>query len=135
VLARLILFTTLLCAPPAIAAAAPDPAAAQGGAQLYADNCVACHRPTGLGVNGAFPPLAGSPLATGDPTAAALRVLNGRGGMPAFKAALTDAQIADVLTYVRSTWGNKARKVLPATVTAARGAGHGTAITGGQQAH
>ena len=128
-LSKLILFTTLLCvlALPAIAAA--------DGAQLYADNCVACHRPTGLGVKGAFLPLAGSALATGDPKAAALRVLNGRGGMPAFKAALTDPQIADVLTYIRSTWGNNAPKVLPATVAAARAGGPASTITGGQQAH
>ena len=125
--AKLTCLLIALCAVPGVAAA--------DGAQLYADNCVACHRPNGLGVKGAFPALAGSAVAIGDPKAAALKVLNGRGGMPAFKTALTDDDIAQVLTYVRATWGNKAAPVKPATVAAARGGGVGAPIGGGQQAH
>ena len=125
--AKLACLMIALCALPGLALA--------DGAQLYADNCVACHRPNGLGVKGAFPALAGSVVATGEPKAAALKVLNGRGGMPAFKAALTDDDIAQVLTYVRATWGNRAPRVKPATVAAARGGGQGVTVGGGQQAH
>jgi len=61
-------------------------------------------------------------------------VLNGRGGMPTFKADLTDAQIAAALTYVRSAWGNHAPAIEPATVAAVRAKGAApTAV--GLQAH
>ncbi len=109
--------------------------AAPSGQQLFMDNCSACHRPNGEGVKGAFPSLVGDPVATGDPKAAALKVLNGRGGMPAFKASLPDETIAAVLTYVRSSWGNKSGPVSPAVVAAARGAGANRQVQSGQQAH
>jgi len=47
-------------------------------------------------------------------------VLNGRGGMPAFKSDLTDVQMAMVLTYIRASWGNKASAVTTAQVSQAR---------------
>jgi mono/diheme cytochrome c family protein len=47
-------------------------------------------------------------------------VLNGRGGMPAFRNSLSDDQLAAIITYVRSAWGNKAPPVTAATVAAAR---------------
>ncbi len=109
--------------------------AAPSSQQLYLDNCSACHRPNGQGVKGAFPSLVGDPIATGDAKAAALKVLNGRGGMPAFKASLSDETIASVLTYVRSSWGNKAGPLSSAIVAAARGSGAGHQVQTGQQAH
>ncbi|HEX7761038.1 MAG TPA: c-type cytochrome [Caulobacteraceae bacterium] len=109
--------------------------AAPSGQQLFLDNCSACHRPNGQGVKGAFPSLVADPIATGEAKAAALKVLNGRGGMPAFKASLPDETIAAVLTYVRSSWGNKAGPVTTAIVAAARGAGAGRQVQSGQQAH
>lgn len=42
------------------------------------------------------------------------------GNMPAWKGTLSDKQIADVITYIRSSWGNKASAVTPAQVTAAK---------------
>lgn len=114
---------------------APAAHAAPSGQQLFLDNCSACHRPNGVGVKGAFPALVGDPIATGDAKAAATRVLNGRGGMPAFKASLSDETIASVLTYVRSAWGNKAGPVTPAIVAAARGSAASHQLQSGAQAH
>jgi mono/diheme cytochrome c family protein len=119
----------------AATATAPAAFAAPSGQQLFLDNCSACHRPNGVGVKGAFPALVADPIATGDAKAAASRVLNGRGGMPAFKSQLSDETIAAILTYVRSSWGNKASAVTPAIVAAARGTGAGHQVQNGQQAH
>jgi len=62
-------------------------------------------------------------------------VLNGRGGMPTFKAELTNQQIASILTYVRSSWGNHAPPVTPAVVSEARGGGDLGKASGALQAH
>jgi mono/diheme cytochrome c family protein len=87
------------------------------GEQLYNDNCAACHRKAGQGVPGAFPALKADKVALGDPKAAALILLTGKGGMPAFKDSLSDAELASIMTYVRASWGNKA-KPIPAAVFA-----------------
>lgn len=107
--------------------------AAADGKSLYMDNCSACHQVTGKGVKGAFPALAGSPLVQGDPKIVASTVLNGRAGMPAFKDDLSDADLAAILTYVRSSWGNKAPALAPKQIATARG-GAKTASRG-LQAH
>lgn len=104
-----------------LAVAAALPAMAQpAGEGLYADNCAACHMPTGLGVKGAFPALAGNKLVTGSPAVLTTTVLNGRGGMPAFRDELSDESLAAVLTYLRSSWGNKAAPLTPQTVAGVR---------------
>lgn len=100
--------------------ATPLLAAEKPGRGLYLENCSACHRPDGVGVKGAFPALAGSQVVLGAKAQVAGRVLNGRGGMPAFKTELTDIQIAQILTYVRSSWGNAAAPVTPIDIAAAR---------------
>lgn len=104
------------------------------GKALFTANCSACHRLDGMGVKGAFPALAGDPFVVGPKAAPITRVLNGRGGMPTFKAELTDDQIAAILTYVRSSWGNKADAVKPAEVAAVRSGG-APAQARGLQAH
>ena len=98
----------------------------------YAEICAVCHQATGLGVEGAFPPLAGSELAIGRaeiPIAIVLHGLQGEvvvkgkkynGAMMPWAAALSDAEIATTLTYVRSSWGNRASAVTPAMVRAVR---------------
>ncbi|MES2342132.1 MAG: cytochrome c [Pseudomonadota bacterium] len=96
------------------------PAFAADGKQLFMDNCSACHQVTGKGIPGAFPPLAGSKVALGDPKEPVTRVLKGRGGMPSFATELTDLEVAQVLTYVRGAWGNKGKPVQPALVMALR---------------
>ena len=111
-----LLAVALLDAAPALAQSAPD------GKALFAKNCAACHQANGRGIPGAFPPLAGSPVALGAPEQAATVLLKGRGGMPAFSGSLDDAQIAGVLSYVRASWGNGAAGVSGAEVEALRSA-------------
>jgi mono/diheme cytochrome c family protein len=102
------------------------------GAALYSANCAACHHPTGQGLAGVFPPLAGDPVVTrADPTEHISTILNGRQGstirgvtyaspMPAFKDILNDADIAAVVNHERTSWGNGAPLTSAATVTALR---------------
>jgi mono/diheme cytochrome c family protein len=120
-------FLTLLLATPALAQS-PD------GQALFMANCAACHQPTGVGIKGAFPALAGDPFVKGDAELVIATVLQGRGGMPTFKADLDDGQIAAVLTYVRSAWGNGAAPVTPAAVADVRAKGP-AAQARGLQAH
>ncbi len=118
-----------------LAALLPAPALAQDdGQSKFLSWCSACHQATGQGVKGAFPALAGDTFVQGDPTTVASTVLNGRGGMPSFKGDLKDAEIAQILTYVRSSWGNTAGPVTEAQVAAARAAS-AAAVTRGLQAH
>jgi mono/diheme cytochrome c family protein len=93
---------------------------AQGerGKQVYLSICYACHQPDGRGLPGAFPMLAQSDYMAADRTRAIRVVLGGltgpvtvngqtiNGVMPAHSTALTDQQIADVLTYVFNAWEN-----------------------------
>ena len=93
------------------------------GAQIFAANCSGCHGAAGQGTPGAFPPLAKNPYVTGDPKALLHTLsygltgsitVNGQsynGQMPTWKGTLTNADIADVATYIRSAWGNKAGKI------------------------
>ncbi|MET0374321.1 MAG: cytochrome c [Rhizorhabdus sp.] len=90
---------------PATAAALPDPA------KVYSDNCAACHQEDGKGIEGAFPALAGNAFAIGPIQPPIHVVLEGRAGMPTFKADLTDAQIAAALTHIRTSWGNAASPI------------------------
>jgi cytochrome c6 len=111
--------------PAAAAAAAPLP----NGEPLFAENCSACHQVTGLGIPGAFPALKGNAYVQGPALPVASTVINGRAGMPSFKEELTSVQVAAILTYVRSAWGNTAGPVDVATVDAARGGATATVPT------
>ena len=95
-------------------------AAAATGEQLYNDNCAACHQKAGQGIPGAFPALKGDKIVLGDKKILTIVVLNGRGGMPAFKDSLNDGDLATIMTYVRSAWGNKAKPVAAADFAKAR---------------
>ncbi len=92
------------------------------GEKVYAANCVACHQANGQGVQGAFPALAGSQMVNGPQEPHIGILLNGKNGMPAWKATLNDTEIAAVITYTRNIWGNKPEDniVQPAEVLAAR---------------
>lgn len=109
--------------------------AADTGQSLFNDNCAACHQRTGLGVKGAFPALAGDKLVKGPSPLLITTVLNGRGGMPAFKNDLSDAQLAQVLTYIRGSWGNAAKPVAAAEIAAGRRKTSATAQPKNLQAH
>lgn len=90
------------------------------GKALFLKNCAACHQPTGKGIPGAFPALAGSKFVQGKGSEVATVLLKGRGGMPDFSESLSDRDIATVLTFVRSNWGNKADGLSEAEVGALR---------------
>jgi mono/diheme cytochrome c family protein len=104
------------------------------GRQVYTTTCQACHQATGQGLPGVFPPLAGTPWVTGDANTPIQIVLHGltgpievagttyNGAMPGFGGQLSDAQIAAVLTFIRSEWGNTSPAVDEATVKEARAA-------------
>jgi cytochrome c oxidase subunit 2 len=92
------------------------------GEKVYAQNCVACHQATGMGVPGAFPALAGSKVVNGSKGEQIALVLNGKPGtaMASFKH-LSDVELASVMTYTRNSWTNKVGDaVMPDDVKAAR---------------
>ncbi|KAA0985831.1 cytochrome c [Pseudomonas sp. ANT_J28] len=98
------------------------------GASVYIDNCAACHRTDGHGYTKVFPALAGNPvLQSDDPTSLIHIVL--KGGtlpathtapstftMPGFAWRLSDQEVADVVSFIRSSWGNKGEPVKASTV-------------------
>ena len=103
------------------------------GSKVYKATCIACHQADGLGVQRMNPPLVKTKWVLGDKEALAKIVINGlKGGeieidgddfhnpMPPMGAQLNDQEIADVLTYVRNSFGNKASAVTVADVKAAR---------------
>lgn len=112
------------------AAAAKNPASASDGGVVYMADCSSCHQSNGAGVAGAFPPLAGNPVVTGNPTAVIAIVKNGLDGkvvvngqaysgiMPHWGGVLSDEQIASVVTYIRASWHNHAPGVSVADVRA-----------------
>jgi len=107
----------------------PVAATGQGadGKQLFTANCVACHQASGKGVAGVFPPLDGSEWVNGDPRVLANILLHGvsgeinvmgqayKGTMPAF-GQLGDAELAAVLSHVRSAWSNKSAPLAAALI-------------------
>jgi mono/diheme cytochrome c family protein len=93
------------------------------GAQVYQHVCQGCHMPGGVGAVGAgrFPALAGNAHLAAARYPVAM-VLRGNGGMPWFNGTLDDAQIAAVVNYVRSNFGNHyTDTVTPADVASMHG--------------
>jgi len=116
-------------AKPVAASAAPI---ARGKA-LYRQYCISCHQENGSGVPRMNPPLIKTEYVLGDKTRLIGILLNGfnedveingdyySNPMPS-QAALKDQEIADILSYVRNSFGNKASTVSAAEVTTVRGA-------------
>ena len=118
------------------AADAAVQAQAAEGQKVYMMVCFACHQPTGMGMPNMFPPLAGSDWANAPKADRIIRiVLHGLSGpvtvkglpfntpapiMPPQGAMLNDTQIANVLTYIRNSFGNAAGAVSPDEVKAIR---------------
>lgn len=96
------------------------PSQAADGKTLFMKNCAACHQASGKGIPGAFPALAGNPFVQGAPAEVSAVLLKGRGGMPDFSNSLDDAEIAQVLAFVRSSWGNGAAPLSADDVAATR---------------
>jgi nitrite reductase (NO-forming)/hydroxylamine reductase len=113
-----------------VSAATADDLMAKGEG-IYLANCSACHQPTGVGLPGAFPPLASSDFLKGDRKkvmGAAMFGLSGpitvngvdyNGVMPSL-GHLTDEDLAAALTYVFGSWGNDGAAVSVAEVAALR---------------
>ncbi len=100
--------------------------ASSNGLAVYTTNCSTCHQSDGKGAIG--PPLAGNALVTGN-ASKVIHIVNGgltgtisvngktfNGTMPAWKGTLGTGDIAAVITYIRSSWGNKAGPVTAAQV-------------------
>jgi mono/diheme cytochrome c family protein len=137
------LFGCAPASPPGSAQASPGSAATgaagmpdgspirRAGADLFNDNCAACHQQSGQGIPGVYPSLAGSPTVLGDPQALARWVIKGQRApsmppgrystaMPQF-GWLKDADAAALFTYLRSSFGNHAPLVDAATMASALG--------------
>ncbi|MBL8997012.1 MAG: cytochrome c [Gemmatimonadales bacterium] len=121
-------------------------ASGPSGEKIYQQRCVSCHQVNGLGTPGVFPPLAGSEYADNANVAVPIRiVLHGLQGpimvkgteynslMPAYGIGIvmSDAEVAAVLTYIRSSWGASASAVTAEDVAREREAtkGHSGAMT------
>ena len=130
------------------AAAAPAPVAAPAtagafvkasdeqmkrGLAVYSRTCIACHQPTGKGLPPVFPSIAETPIVVGNPELPIKFILQGLigpitvGGMTYNSvmppvAGVSDGDIADVLTYVRQSFGNKGNPVSVDQVKAVRAA-------------
>jgi mono/diheme cytochrome c family protein len=117
---------------PNAASAQPDPGAMRRGAEIYSDACASCHLENGVGQPRYFPPLGpNAMLQQADPIGLEHLILaGGRIGisparpsplaMPSFAWKLNDQEVADVSTYIRNSWGNRAAPVSVSDVRAAR---------------
>jgi len=96
------------------------------GKTRYDAVCSACHQQNGMGIPPMFPALKGSSIAIGRPIDRHIRlILNGVAGtaMQSYKDALTDEEIAAIITYERNAWENNTNdQVQPADVIAVRNA-------------
>lgn len=104
------------------------------GKKIFLANCAVCHQPNGLGAAGqGYPPLAGSEYVTGGTRRLGMIVLKGLQGpltvkgqsygsavMQPWDKTLSDAKVADVLTYIRQEWGNTGGPVAPEGIGALR---------------
>ena len=72
-------------------------------------------------LEGVYPTLVSSDIVTGDAESVVHILLNGRGGMPSFAADLSNEEIAAVISYVRTSWGNEAEVVTPEMVAEGSG--------------
>jgi mono/diheme cytochrome c family protein len=106
------------------------------GSGFYLSYCAKCHQADGGGVPSKYPRLAGNPAVLGADTTSLIRLLveggnspDTKGGpqrqkMPPFAGKLTNIEMAQVLTFVRTTWGNNASPVTTRDVESVRGAIH-----------
>jgi mono/diheme cytochrome c family protein len=110
-----------------------DRASMERGKVVYEQYCLVCHQADGSGVQSLNPPLIKTQWVLGDKTELISILLNGldkeidvngdvyANVMPS-QAHLTDAEIADVLTYVRNSFSNQASAIRSAEVAKARAA-------------
>jgi nitrite reductase (NO-forming) len=108
----------------------------EAGSKVYASTCAACHQPSGRGLANSFPPLAGSDFLMADKSRAIGIVLGGLKGpitvngqpfdnmMPP-QSHISDEDLANVLTFVRNSWGNTGEVVTKQEIAAQRSGHHG----------
>ncbi|HEY4284473.1 MAG TPA: cytochrome c [Chthoniobacterales bacterium] len=119
--------------PQGAAAGQAELSPAERGKKVFSANCQVCHQADGNGSEGqGYPPLAGSEITNGGSRRAAMVVLKGLQGPIKVKGkqfgsavmqsweTLGDQKVADVLTYERSTWGNKGSPITKEQITALR---------------
>jgi ubiquinol-cytochrome c reductase cytochrome b subunit len=119
--------------PSSTAAGGANAAAIAAGGKVFAASCASCHGAAGAGIPGAFPPLAKNPAVVAtDPKGIIHTVEFGRTGalqvngatfngqMPAWSGNLSNADIANVITFIRNSWGNSAGAVTEAQVAAVK---------------
>lgn len=95
------------------------------GKALYAANCQACHQENGEGLKGSFPSLRGSSVVTGDNLELYVDIImNGYNARPEYgemaavgtNMEFTEHEVAAIINYERSSWGNTGKKVTPEEV-------------------
>jgi mono/diheme cytochrome c family protein len=104
------------------------------GEKVFAVRCASCHQANGLGIAGQYPPLDGSNWVTSDPGIITNIILKGLKGEIVVKGetygtsaavnmaavAISDREIANVVTYVRQAWGNNAEEIFEDEVASIR---------------
>ena|ERR1700741_2865358 len=101
------------------------------GKEVYIAQCTSCHMEQGEGIENVYPPLAKSDYLMADKKRSIDQVLHGLNGPIKVKGAdydgvmtgfeiLSDAEVSDVLNYIRNSFGNKGAAVTPEEVKAAR---------------
>lgn len=100
------------------------------GKELYMINCQSCHMEQGEGLEGVFPPLAKSDYLMADKKRSILQIINGASGSMKVNGVtyegemqgypLSDQEVADLLNYIRNSFGNKGGMTTSAEVAAAR---------------
>jgi mono/diheme cytochrome c family protein len=113
--------------------AEPPPTPIELGKKIYGNNCASCHDGSGSGSPGKYPPMVNSEWVLGNKSRLAAILLKGIEGplnvkgvsysgnvMPAQEASLTPEKLADLMTYIRGTWGNTAGPVTTDEVNAAK---------------
>ncbi|MBC7499401.1 MAG: c-type cytochrome [Herminiimonas sp.] len=120
--------STAASAPVAVKVGGEGEAIIKLGANLYEQHCVACHSADGKGEASAYPTLAGARSLTGQSAINPIRIVLNGGyppstggnprpyGMPPFGTFMSDAEVAAVVSYVRSSWGNQGALVSPVEV-------------------
>jgi len=111
---------------------AAPPRGAAAGQKVFAANCAGCHGANAMGVPGLFPSLVANPYVSGDAKRVIHTVKYGltgkivvqgktyNGNMPAWEGTLSDADIANVVSYIRTALKNKGSAVTLAQVRAVR---------------
>lgn len=90
------------------------------GERLFLENCAECHQEDGEGIPNIYPSLADNELVLGSGADVALVLIIGRGEMPSFNGVFTDKEMAYVVNYIRSVFGNIDKPISTQTISLLR---------------